>query len=237
MIAGDGYAYVPYVYREAPNYNPSYNHLRLLRVSSTGAYDIIPIFDWTTPGQELFGLGVNMITNADQGLLLTWSPWTGGPDVSYMALTNGASSSLVSAPQLPGGGPVVPVVQAQDGSFVGTADVGDDDTPSMVAFDATGKVRWSVPGYGPKIATADGGVIAQAWDEDARDFTGAVVTFDQSGNATGQMGSLPVQSWTGKLVQLRVHHPVCRHPNPIGNGLLGTGRGHVQPRRCCVSPT
>lgn len=72
----------------------------------------------------------------------------------------------------------------------------------MVAFDVTGSVRWSVPNFGPKIATADGGVIAQAWDADAYNFTGAAVTFDKDGNATGQRGSLPVQSWTGNVYPL-----------------------------------
>jgi hypothetical protein len=46
--------------------------------------------------------------------------------------------------------------------FVGTAFTGDYqngfNTPNMVAFDASGNVRWSVPGYTPQIATADGGV-------------------------------------------------------------------------------
>ena len=37
------------------------------------------------------------------------------------------------------------VLQAQDGSFIGTADVGDDFTPYIVNFDASGNVRWSVP--------------------------------------------------------------------------------------------
>jgi hypothetical protein len=72
----------------------------------------------------------------------------------------------------------------------------------MVAFDASGNVRWTVPGYGPKIATADGGVIAQAYDPDTEDFTGSSVTFDQNGSATGQMASLPTLSWFGNAYQV-----------------------------------
>jgi hypothetical protein len=65
----------------------------------------------------------------------------------------------------------------------------------MVAFDATGTVRWTVPGYDPKVATADGGVIAT-------DDSGTAAMFDQNGSATGQMASLPVQSWTGNTYQV-----------------------------------
>ena len=56
----------------------------------------------------------------------------------------------------------------------------------MIAFDATGNVRWSVPGEQPQIATEDGGVIGQSG-----------ITYDQNGNATGQMGASLTQSWTG----------------------------------------
>jgi hypothetical protein len=44
--------------------------------------------------------------------------------------------------------------------------------------------------YQPKIATADGSVIATAED-------GTPVIFDQTGSITGFLASLPVQSWTG----------------------------------------
>jgi hypothetical protein len=63
-------------------------------------------------------------------------------------------------------------------------------------------VRWTVLGYEPKIATADGGVIAQAYDPATGDYTGAAVTFDQNGNATGQMASLPTYSWTESAYQV-----------------------------------
>src|ERR1700674_3177145 len=85
-----------------------------------------------------------------------------------------------------------PVLQAQDGSFVGAADVGDARTPSMLAFDASGNVRWSVPNETPQIATADGGVIGKSG-----------ITYDQNGNATRQMASLPIQAWTGNTYQVR----------------------------------
>jgi hypothetical protein len=60
-----------------------------------------------------------------------------------------------------------------------------------VAFDASGNVRWSVPGYTPQIATADGGFIA----EDPN--TGAAVIFDRNGSVGAQIAGLPTYSWKG----------------------------------------
>ena len=84
--------------------------------------------------------------------MLSWSAWNGDTPVVGMAVTNGTSVNVGSTPQVPGQiGAVVPVLQAQDGSFVGTAWTGEDgDVPYMVAFDASGSVRWSVSGYGPR---------------------------------------------------------------------------------------
>lgn len=207
IIAGDGYAYVPYQTDECVG-PPAWEayHLGLLRLGSDGSYQTITISDWTSglrlnPCEIPTFSDVQMITNADQGVVLSWGPGT--PDDLRMATTTGASVSFVGAPEVPGQqGPVEPVLQAQDGSFVGTAWTGDNgDVPYMVAFDATGGVRWAVEGYGPKIATADGGVIAQAYDPATQDFTGPAVTFDQSGSVTGQM-DLPIQSWTGNAYQV-----------------------------------
>jgi hypothetical protein len=55
------------------------------------------------------------------------------------------------------------------------------------------------------IATADGGVIAQGYVLDLDDWSascsGPTVTFDQNGNATGQMANLPTYSWLGNAYQ------------------------------------
>jgi hypothetical protein len=61
----------------------------------------------------------------------------------------------------------------------------------MVAFDASGNVRWVVPNDQPQIATADGGVIGQSG-----------TTYDQNGNATGQLGALPTYAWGSSAYQL-----------------------------------
>jgi hypothetical protein len=173
----------------------------LTRLNSSGASDNIDVFDWTSGWYDMIAFGpVDMITNADQGVVLSWAaPGT----MLGMAVTTGTSVSLINAPEVPGQDvllPIAPVLQEQDGSFVGTAVVGYDanNNPltSMVSFDQTGNVRWTVPGnYQPQIATADGGLIAT-------DPSGAAITFDQNGNVTGQMASLPIPSWTGVAYRL-----------------------------------
>ncbi len=227
MIAGDGYAYMVDSSGERVG-DQNRTHLMLLRVDSNGAYAETEIKNWTASApwwQYETCVSANIITNADQGILLTWAATTncwiptlqpGGPAKGIqpsgallaptpeygVATVTGSSVSLASGPTVPGqNSNVVPVLQAQDGSFVGTAQVEGDETPYMVAFDATGSVRWSVAGYGPKIATADGGVIAQAYDPSTEDFTGPAVTFDQNGNATEQT-NLPTYSWLGNAYQV-----------------------------------
>ena len=54
IIAGDGYAYVAYEYCERPG-DGQVNHLALLRISSSGAYEDISIFDWHSGGSDLVG--------------------------------------------------------------------------------------------------------------------------------------------------------------------------------------
>ena len=186
IIAGDGYAYIPHQHFQPSPGAGGTAHLGLLRIASSGASDDISIYDYTDTNRltEFIGFGdLQMITNADTGIVLMWVG-----DGPHMAITNGTSASLVNAPQLPGGEPVVPVLQAQDGSLVGAQAPGYVD-PYMIAFDASEGVRWSVPNYYPLMATADGGVIATA------DNVSATI-FDQNGSAVGQMANMPTQSWT-----------------------------------------
>ncbi len=204
IVAGDGYAYVPYIYRSNSGFcQTGVESLAMVRISSSGAYNDINILDWPTGSCEWDWLNAYIITNADTGVLLTWdgmSYYQNEPAFGMVNVT-GTSVSLVNAPQVPGQyGSVVPVLQAQDGSFVGT--VATESTPYLIAFDATGNARWTVPGdYQPQIATADGGVIAQAWDPVTLDYTGPVVTFDQNGNVTGQ-SNVPTYSWFGNSYHL-----------------------------------
>jgi hypothetical protein len=190
IIAGDGYAYVPYANWFGAGSPGDPIDFRVLRVSTSGAFNDIVVLDWVDAPSEVPGMQVAAITNADTGIVLSWRA-LGSP---YMAVTNGTNVSVVSAPTVgnPNVGLVMPTLQAQDGSFVGTAldNSTNPATPNMVAFDASGNVRWSVPGYTPQIASADGGVIATDPN------TGSAITFDQNGNVTGRLGNLPTQSWT-----------------------------------------
>ena len=246
IVAGDGYAYVAYGYADGSRTI----HLMLLRVNGAGASNQMDVDDFPDiyPGGEnttINQIAVNMITNADQGVLISWvvdrlyeeagtyqydavprvrqRPLWGPMDVTVdvdgfvsvgMAVSNGTSVTAVNPPTIPGqGSHVVPMVQLQDGSFVGViglnsqggyyigpalqaACVGypgvtcpDGVQRDMIAFDASGNVKWVVPNEVPEIATDDGGVIGQSG-----------TTYDASGSATRMM-TLPTYSWQGYAYQ------------------------------------
>jgi hypothetical protein len=149
-----------------------------------------------------------MISNADTGVVLSWSIiWEGDntpQDPQYgMAITTGTSLSSISRPAVSNHASVVPVLQAEDGSFIGTSYDGDTGQSSMIAFDASGNLRWSVPNYVPLIATVDGGVIG-VYSSYAGPISqaGPAVQFDQNGNATGQLPNLLIPSWRSNTYQI-----------------------------------
>ena len=209
IVAGDGYAYVGYDY---PEYNimcsagnsigsSFITHLRLLRVNSAGAFNTITIRDAIAPTPtgllpQEEDVKINMITNADTGILLAWSLNWGGdsfnppPTQFGMAITTGTSLSDIGGPAVPGQfSAVVPGLQVQDGSFAGSVAVGTGQQINMIAFDASGNLRWSVPNEQPQIATQDGGVIGKSG-----------ITYDQNGSSTGRV-NMATQSWTGNMYQ------------------------------------
>jgi hypothetical protein len=205
IVAGDGNAYAAYAYNEfGTNCSLKASHLRLLQVSTAGAYNLLPILDAQAPGDtyENTSFQVNMITNADTGVLVTWSLFFGGdsaigPTQYGMAITVGTSVSIVNPPTIPGqlsgltlATPVIPVLQAQDGSFLGTVTglYGGFQT-NMVSFDQAGNVRWMVPNEQPLIATAEGGVIGHSGTK-----------YDENGSPTAQV-VLSSQSWIGYLYE------------------------------------
>ena len=211
MIAGDGYAYLPYSY----NLCDGVVHLALLRVNSSGASDDMHIADSTYGicGDGQPPAEISVITNADQGVTVVVGWMSQDPPI--MAVTAGTSVSIVNAPFISNQqtmSVVQPVLQAQDGSYIGTIDIGWDQNNNplsdMVAFDQTGAIRWMVPGnYQPQIATADGGLIAT-------DPSGSAYTFDQYGNATGVLAGSPTYSWTGNSYQQgSVHDVVAMLPD------------------------
>ena len=242
IVAGDGYAYVAYGYADGSRTI----HLMLLRVNGAGASNQMDVDDFPDiyPGGEnttINQIAVNMITNADQGVLISWvvdqlyeeagtyqydavprvrqRPLWAPMDVTVdvdgfvsvgMAVSNGTSVTAVNPPTIPGqASHVVPMVQLQDGSFVGVIGLNSQGgyyigpalqaacvgypgvtcpegvQRDMIAFDASGNVRWVVPNDQPAIATDDGGVIGQSG-----------IKYDQGGNATGQIDNLPEYSWT-----------------------------------------
>ena len=70
IVAGDGYAYAAYAYYDEDGVS---QHLMLLRADSSGNTDNITIQDFTPPEGFFISLGANLMTNADAGVLLSWS--------------------------------------------------------------------------------------------------------------------------------------------------------------------
>jgi predicted secreted protein len=123
-------------------------------------------------------------------------------------------------------GTFTPILQAADGTYFGTGVTAQN---SMDAFDLSGNVKWSVPGFTPVMATADGGVIAQS-------SSGQYVQFDQNGVASGMLTSFPTLSWKGAYQD----GPIDSVPPPaaniapsflavLGGNLTGNGTSEVHP--------
>jgi hypothetical protein len=145
------------------------------------------------------------MTSADGGVLFTWSVNNPGgceyrsllfgqfsefgcvPSTWDVKVTSTATGTTTSTGHLL----PAPVLQAQDGSFVGNL-INTDDwvTINLAGFNQDGTIKWIGPAnYQALLTTSDGGGVAQS-------PSGQYVTFDQSGNSTGQLTSLPTLSWT-----------------------------------------
>jgi hypothetical protein len=180
----------------------------------------------------------SLITNADQGVLLSfqavegsqsqttdvWCYAPGCPNEIPSELTssnssynNGATNSYLATIASGGGvslamlnlpgqqGPIQPVLQRADGSYVGTAYTSGGSL--MMAFTASGQQLWSQPNDTPKIATQGGGVIGASG-----------TTYDQNGKVTGQLASLPTRSWTGEAYTVGPINQVAAPPvQPTGS--------------------
>lgn len=272
IVAGDGYAYVPYSYvsvswppvcvpqppvvtaygtfpqpcrLEPPcatvsgtQYDSAFtgtHYLNLLRIDTSGNASSITLGSWSTSGDCYAGTyaaptNANVITNADQGTLVTWQLDTGTQGSAgqskqttyYVATTSGTSAT--SPKTMPK--QITPVLQAQDGTFYGT-----DANGNMVKFDQSGNVKWSIPGDSPQIATPNGGVI---------DIAGTA--WDRNGNAIAVV-ALPVQSWTGlaytsPLKQIAfVTNPAATPPFwSFANNYLGTSNSGANQSGNSTSP-
>ena len=95
----------------------------------------------------------------------------------------------------------------------------------------TGNVRWIVPNSdNPRIATDDGGVIAGDRQ------SGAMDSFDQYGSATGLMGNLPVQSWTGELYQYGSVEQVAGIPVPLATSFWAVAGANASENNAAAQP-
>ncbi len=238
IIAGDGYAYVPYTFQTttmvgqniaAPetklcsftSTTVTNAHQRLLRVGTGGDSYVIPLGDWTSTtylpqGGIIYqsapvpNVVSATLTNADTGVLFSWETYT-SPYCAYtsyatnpiteggcvgetssfnLATTSGPSLVSQTSPSVPGQTTsIYPALQLQGGLFVGI--IGTQNGYSMIAFDQYGSVNWTVPNDSPQIALSNGGLIGASG-----------VTYDQNGNATGQLPNLPTYSWLGNAYQL-----------------------------------
>jgi hypothetical protein len=271
IIAGDGYAYVPYQYSQGTSAgsvgvstSSSTSYLNVLRVGPGGDSSEIAVKQWSqsssqvttvsgyipfgTPYVEIiFGAELhtqcgfsdgcptsatvnfsdsssgasavmNLITNADQGVLLSFqalegsqsqttdvwcyapgcpneipsdfisstSSYNPGVTNSYLATISSGGGVSLATLNLPGqSGPIQPVLQRADGSYIGT--VWTSGGSAMMAFTASGQPLWSQPNDTPQIATQGGGVIGSSG-----------TTYDQNGNANGQAAGLGGFNWLGR---------------------------------------
>lgn len=175
-------------------------------MNSAGASDQIVLGDWVaSSGVDIPTIPTYVITNADQGVIASFIALTGEP---VIATVTGTSVSVGPGPSIAGqNDAVAPALQAEDGSYVGTAYVGDDRTPYIVAFDESGTVRWTVPNDEPKIGTDDGGVIAKSG-----------IMYDQNGGASGFSVAAAIYSWTSGAYEIGSVH---RFPSPPQGFALG----------------
>jgi hypothetical protein len=181
IIAGDGYAYMGWSYVEPGTDHLALFHVRLFRMNGAGDSSDIDLYDQAGLGGDLFAVPVHVITNADQGVVATLTPEYGN---HLMAVVTGGTAAIGSAPVIGGQAGSVdiePVLQAEDGSFVGKVLTGDpatmsydEMTPYMVAFDQSGSVRWTVANEEPQTILVDNGAIG-----------GSGAAYDASGSAFG----------------------------------------------------
>ena len=170
----------------------------------------------TASGPDIQIASANLITNADQGVLLSVNVnsdqfcassilpdgrYTPPPDSainsgcqpatkkSYMAVVSSDGTPSFKESNVPSpNGPIQPVLQTQDGTYFGTASTVSGS--QLVHFDASGDLLGISGNYQPAMATADGGLIATT-------SGGTAVTLDANLDVTGAVGTFPTYSWKG----------------------------------------
>jgi trimeric autotransporter adhesin len=189
-----------------------------------------------TSGMGVASIGGGLLTDGDQGVVLSWTQGR-SPYVTYscsniqgfnnvvapgfyqtkVTIFNGggiSSDAVISSKEGTDISPeisVTPVLQRQDGTFIGTlpgtVDLGyiTCSTTNMMAFTTSGATLWTVPNYQPVMATIDGGVIAVPPPLTPTEFcpqplVNTATTFDTNGNAVG-LASTATLSWTANTYQ------------------------------------
>ncbi len=148
----------------------------------------------------------SIMTSGDTGALFTWSvtyPGACSPQIRLQGVlfepncipitwdvktTSTSTGTTTSVGHLQ----PAPVLQAQDGTFVGNAiNTEDWTTINLAGFNQDGTVKWLGPSnYQALYTTSDGGGVAAT-------NSGQYVSFDQAGNMTGQLATFPMLSWKG----------------------------------------
>jgi hypothetical protein len=104
-------------------------------------------------------------------------------NLSVTAGDNASTAQLIIPGQV---APIQPVLQTQDGSFVGMVSAASGNL--MISFDSAANLKWSVPNDTPFIATANGNVIG-----------GSGNVYDGNGRSTGVVADFGGNSWLGNL--------------------------------------
>ncbi|MGC1106864.1 MAG: D-Ala-D-Ala carboxypeptidase family metallohydrolase, partial [Candidatus Acidiferrales bacterium] len=134
----------------------------------------MPGVSWTAP-----------ITNGEQGILFSWELSYPTNTSYFITTTSGTGVATQATLNVPGqNGPVQPVVQAEDGSFVGS--VSTTAGQWMLDFGTGGNINWSVSNDSPYIANSSDGTLGNS---------GAI--YNSSGAATGQIPGSSTYTWDG----------------------------------------
>ena len=171
------------------------SHLRLIRVGTDGAVQKTNLGDWSGYDYFIYGQSgshsplptgdfESLITNADKGVLFTGSlTYPEGCAVTSLEGDSGCSPTTwdikvtdtsTGITTSTGHTLPAPVLQAQDGTFIGNAINTDDWTTINVAgFNQDGSVKWTGPlNYQALRTTSDGSLLAES-------DSGQFVNFDQ----------------------------------------------------------
>ena len=174
------------------------------------------------------------ITNTDTGVLLSWeadtpaycAAYVGPPPTPPIGCVNESTTFNIATTSGPGvasqnqvtslpgqASALQPVLQRQDGNFVGSVGIGPQPgqitQTNLIGFDQSGNSLFTTPNLTPQIATSDNGTVASS-------SSGQYVQLDQIGNVKSQLPCQnPTVSWTNNVYQMApVIQVSCNPPSP-----------------------